>query len=103
MTCLTYSIEWSYKQYIIESEWSEVSMSSHIRISRLNDIQTVLKPLKKLEQIEIHFYEHFRTSWIIWSDRNALWRLISSESLIDRELKYLQKSGFKFSIYAIKI
>ena len=48
-------------------------------------IQSALKPLKKLEKIEIKFYDHFRTIAEsfkptrpdpTWPDHNALWWLI---------------------------
>jgi len=40
------------------SEANEVPISSHTYMGRLNDIQTALKPFKKME---MHFYDHFRT------------------------------------------
>ena len=41
------------------SEANEDSISSHIRVA--DDIRTAIKPLKKSEKIEIHFYDHFKT------------------------------------------
>ena len=41
------------------SEANGVPISSHI--SRLDDIQTALIPLKKSDKIEINFHDHFRT------------------------------------------
>ena len=50
---------------MITSERSEKSFYKQSYVRRLNDIQTALKHFKKLEKIEIHFYDHFKTSWII--------------------------------------
>ena len=57
----------------------------------LDGIQTFLKSLKISEKIEIHFYDHFKTSWIIQNnddgpdepdDDDALCRLMYLEFLI---------------------
>ena len=33
-------------------------------MGRIDDIQTALKPLKKSEKIEIHFYDDFKTKTV---------------------------------------
>ena len=48
--------------YIITSEWNEPS--SYLQGQPVN-IQSALKPLKKIEKIEIEAYDHFMTSWTI--------------------------------------
>ena len=37
----------------------------------LDDIQNALKSFKKSEKIYIHFYDYFRTTWVIWNDEQA--------------------------------
>ena len=45
-------------------EANEVLISSHIwNMDRFDDIQTALKPFRKIEKIsEIKFYDHFRST-----------------------------------------
>ena len=48
--------------HFITSERSEQSSYWQTYLGRFDDMQTALRPLKKSEKIEIHFYGHFRTS-----------------------------------------
>ena len=62
-------------------------------MGHLEDIQTILKPLKKnRKKIEIHFYDHFRTSWIIQKNEPA-WL---GPTVIERKIKF---QIFIFSSY----
>ena len=47
---------------MITSERSERSSYKQLYVSRPDDIQIALKPIKKSEKIEINFYNHSRTS-----------------------------------------
>ena len=49
----------------ISSERSERRSYYQSYMGHLEDIQTALKPLKKIGKIEIIFYDHSRTSCII--------------------------------------
>ena len=50
-------------KYLVRvSEANELPISN---MDRLDDIQTALKPLKNRKKTEIHFDNHFKTSWPI--------------------------------------
>ena len=47
---------------LVTNERSERCSYYQSYMGRLDDIQTALKPLKKSENIDINFYDHFGTS-----------------------------------------
>ena len=56
---------------VITSNRSGLSFYQQSYIGSLDDIETVLRPLKKIGKIEMNFYLHFRTIIIIYNNEPA--------------------------------
>ena len=65
-------------------------------MGRLDDIQTALKPLKISEKIEIHFYDHFKTTPFYFQIKKSEVQIKKVTFKLKKVAFKLKKVTFKF-------